>query len=289
MENLKDEAFQEELRETNRIANKKFIVKNDECKKIITELKKLEIFLDDMSSLSFGRDYILCGKRTFSLHMVLNSLELTMGNIISCCENASIADANSLLRKYRDDIFFYLYVLVYDSILKRDITPQVRKDMELKITDWINNELKNFNINQVLKAIANSDDLKDAVEKYNLKKSFSEIGVHLNNYVHSNGKKHYNQVAFTYEPDELLSELKNIVNNAKYITVVFIFLLTLCSPHLIMADDYIDYLDFGETPPKDSQYWVAPFVERFVKDNITLIDKSCLDYLKDYTVMQFNL
>lgn len=88
--------------------------------------------------------------------------------------------------------------------------------------------------------------------------------------------------------DAFCSELKNIVNNAKYITVVFIFLLTLCSPHLIMADDYIDYLDFGETPPKDSQYWVAPFVERFVKDNITLIDKSCFDYLKDYSAMQFN-
>ena len=288
MQNPKDEEFKREWIETNRIANKKFIVKNDECKRIITELEKLEIFLDDMTLLSFGRDYILCGTRTFSLHMVLNSLELTMGNIISCCENASIADANSLLRKYRDDIFFYLYVLVYDSNLKRDITSQVCKEMALKITDWINNELKNFNINQVLKAIANSDDLKDAVEKYNLKKSFSEIGVHLNNYVHSNGKKYYNQVAFTYEPDELLSELKNIVNNAKYITVVFIFLLTLCSPHLIMADDYIDYLDFGETPPKGSQYWVAPFVERFVKDNITLIDKSCFDYLKDYSAMQFN-
>lgn len=88
--------------------------------------------------------------------------------------------------------------------------------------------------------------------------------------------------------DAFCSELKNIVNNAKYITVVFIFLRTLCSLHLIMTDTYIDYLDFGETPPKDSQYWVAPFVERFVKDNIRLIDKSCLDYLKDYTFMQFN-
>lgn len=282
------EQLDEVTSDTIRKINRKWIQSDYDCKKSIHELKIIEEFLSNMEFFSDCRCYVMCNKKIFSLQIVIISLESTMGNIISCCESASIADANSLLRKYRDDIFFYLYVLVYDSNLKRDITSQVCKEMEFKITDWINNELKNFNINQVLKAIANSDDLKDAVEKYNLKKSFSEIGVHLNNYVHSNGKKYYNQVAFTYEPDELLSELKNIVNNAKYITVVFIFLLTLCSPHLIMADDYIDYLDFGETPPKDSQYWVAPFVEQFLKDNITLIDKNCLDYLKDYTVMQFN-
>lgn len=54
-----------------------------------------------------------------------------------------------------------------------------------------------------------------------------------------------------------------------------------------MSEDYIDCLELNLTPPKDSQYWVASFVERFVKENISLIDTNCLDYLRENTIMQF--
>ncbi len=55
-----------------------------------------------------------------------------------------------------------------------------------------------------------------------------------------------------------------------------------------MATNYTTYLDFGETPPKGSEYWIAPFILRFIEENIKFIDENCLEYLKNNTNMDFN-
>lgn len=129
--------------------------------------------------------------------------------------------------------------------------------------------------------------LKDIVIKYHLKGSFKTIGDTLNNYVHSNGCAYYNRKYSDYLFDgSLIDELKVLVNKARYMTVVFVVLLFLCSPISVMGEDYINYLDFNETPPENSQYWVAPFIEQFVKQNISLIDPNCLEYLRENTEMQ---
>lgn len=70
-------------------------------------------------------------------------------------------------------------------------------------------------------------------------------------------------------------------------TVVFLLLLIFCSPVSVMSEEYIDCLDLNINPPQSSQYWVAPFVENFVKENISIIDTNCLDYLRENTMMQF--
>ena len=55
-----------------------------------------------------------------------------------------------------------------------------------------------------------------------------------------------------------------------------------------MSTDYVDCLDCNMTPPEGSQYWVAPFVATFFKDNLTLINKNCIDYLRENTPMIFD-
>ena len=152
---------------------------------------------------------------------------------------------------------------------------------------WLNNDLSDFRIGEVLKAIGTAPQLRDAVLKYNLKESFQEIGDTLNNYVHSNGYAYYNRNVNTYKENELTVELRALEEKVRYMTVVFLLLLIFCSPLSVMSEDYIDYLDFNERPPDGSQYWVAPFVEQFVKENISLIDANCLDYLRENTLMQF--
>ena len=91
---------------TIRQLNRKLIQENLNCQNSFNELKQLEKFLSRIGFLFFGRDFIFCNNKVFSLQIISTSLELTMGSIISCCENGCIADANSLLRKYRDDMFF---------------------------------------------------------------------------------------------------------------------------------------------------------------------------------------
>ena len=36
------------------------------------------------------------------------------------------------------------------------------------------------------------------------------------------------------------------------------------------------------------QYWVAPFIEQFILENINLIDENCYKYLLENTYMQFS-
>lgn len=53
-----------------------------------------------------------------------------------------------------------------------------------------------------------------------------------------------------------------------------------------MAEDYIDYLDCGDTPPAGSQYWVAPFVAEFIGRHKGILDEKLDEYLRKITGMQ---
>lgn len=267
-------------------SNRNIINSIPKCLECIDDLKELKKFVDDYTFLVVGRDNIICKNYVFTLQTILMSSVLTLENIIECCSCFCLADANTLLRKYRDDLFFCLYIILYDYNVKNNIKINTAK-MESDIELWCKNSLENLNIGEVLKTIGTSPNIIEASKKYHLQSSFDRISKTLNNYVHGNGYSFYNRNIYYYNENEIVDFLSVICKNATYITVTFVFLLILCSPLLVMSTDYIDYLDFGETPPEDSQYWVAPFVEKFIKNNIKMIDKNCYEYLKENTCMHF--
>ena len=265
-----------------------YIMQHGDCQDKIQELKEVEHFISDFDLLSFDRDFIMCRNHIISIQTVFTSFELTAGSIVSCCQFGCFADAKSLLRKFRDDMFFYLYLVVYDQNKQSILSKSNITEMENNIERWIRNDLSDLQIGDVLKAIAQSPATKEAVQKYNLKAYFDRLGARLNNYVHSNGIKYYNRNVVTYKDDELQEHLNSILEDMRFITVTFVFLLTLCAPYYISSTDYVYYLDCGMEPQEDSQYWVAPFVTNFLKENLNLIDKSCIDYLRDNTSMVFD-
>ena len=267
--------------------NRYIISQNPNCQKTIDAMREIEEFLCEFGFLSFGRDFIVCRNRIFSLQMVLTACELTAGSIIACYESGCMADAFSLLRKYRDDLFFYLYMVVYDSSSKQNAKTQKLLQMENNIERWINNDLCDLPIGTVMQAIGSSPQVKDAVTKYNLQSFFNTIGDRLNNYVHSNGVSFYNLNVNSYQGNSLQRQMETLLKDMRLVTISFMFLLALCSPISIMSTDYIDYLDCNAIPPEESQYWVAPFVVEFFKNNIDLIDKSCIAFLEEHTLMQF--
>lgn len=266
--------------------NKNTIFLNENVKRIIRKMTEVEEFLRDFSFFSLERNLILCGTNVFSLQNIMQSSELTVGSIVNCCEACCLADANTLLRKYRDDVFFYLYIVIYDTYDKLQVTEQAAK-VKANIERWLNNNLDDLSIGEVLKTIGQSPRLKEAVKKYKLQSYFDSIGNRLNDYVHSNGVSFYNRSVDSYQGDGLQKQMQVLLKDMCFITISFIFLLTLCSPLSIMSTDYVDYLDCHMTPPENSEYWVAPFVTTFFKSNIDLIDESCMEYLKDSTLMEF--
>ena len=267
--------------------NQQMLAQETECQIMIAEMRNVEKFLIDFGFLSFGRDNVLCGKHLFSLQRISTSFELTAGSIITCCESGCIADAYSLLRKYRDDMFFYLYIVVYDTCNRSNHKLTVLTQMETNIERWINNDLNDLHIGTVLQAIGQSPQVKDAVLKYNLKSYMDALGDRLNNYVHSNGVVFYNFNINAYQGNTLQKLLEGLLKDIRSITITFLFLLTLCSPISIMSTDYMDSLDCNSPPPDGSEYWVAPFITKFFNSNLDLIDESCMKYLRDNTHMEF--
>ena len=269
---------------STRHCNRQYISQNKECERIILEMKEVEEFVSDFGTLSFGRNIAFCGRNLIPLQLIMNGSELTLGSVISCCESGCMADAYSLLRKYRDDLFFYLYIVVYNT-LDRETNNATK--MEANIERWIKNNLKDLKISDVLTAIGRSAQVEDAIQEYNLKDYFASIGDRLNDYVHSNGVSFYNQSVYTYRGHTLQKQMHVLLEDMNAITITFLFLLSLCSPLSIMSTDYVDHLEFNKTPPDESQYWVAPFVNDYFKKNAHLIDKSCIEYLRKKTLMQF--
>lgn len=162
--------------ETIREMNKRSISEDNECRCEIQEMRKIEDFTSKLGALLFGRDYVVLKNSYFSLQRVSTSFELTAGSIINCCESGCIADAYSLLRKYRDDMFFYLYIMIYEAEKKLENDLEHVTRIESCVKKWMTNDLKNLNITTVLKDISQSTKVQEAVNKYGMKDYFQKIG-----------------------------------------------------------------------------------------------------------------
>ena len=251
----------------------------------ILELKEIEEFIELFSELSPDRIFSASNKIMFTPKNILVSAELTLSNIISCCENGSIADANTLLRKYRDDIFFYLYTTCFQNI-RFDNNDKTIREMEDNISRWIHDDLSDLHITKIYQGIMKLPKLMNAAKDFALQNSFRIIGKQLNNFVHGNGYNFYNVYALDSEKFSVL--LGKLINNAQYITTVFLFLIILVSPSDVMSSDYIDHLEMNMSPPSDSQYWVAPYVIAFLKKHSHIIDNRCYKYLMKNSEMMFD-
>ena len=140
-----------------------------------------------------------------------------------------------------------------------------------------------MHIGSVLKCIASHPSARKAVKDFRLKDSFDKLTDKLNNYVHSNGYRFYNESYNRLDmKHKIKEECKEFGEAAIFITISFLFLVVLIHPLLIMSYDYTDYLEVGDTP----QYWVAPFVSDFLSNHKNVLDDRCDSYLREKTGMQ---
>lgn len=275
----------EPLYKQQELINVSFVAKDSNCIELFKEIDFIRKFFDNYFDLQFGKNYVFLMNTSlppFSINIILSSAQQTLGSFEACCRLGNFSDAYILLRKYRDDLFFYLYITLVERE-QSNINSSTVRNIEL----WMNNKLQNLHVSDILQYIGNSERLSDVVKKYGLKKSFKNIGTKLNDFVHANGISFYNEYFLNYTVQNGVQDLcKNLIMILNYITVIFVFLSALCKPISIMSSDYVDYLDCNETPPEGSQYWVAPFIVEFFEQRKELIDSECLKYLQENTNME---
>ena len=106
-----------------------------------SSFQELNTLLEETRNFMY-ENIVLHKVGVISGNQILDSVSRTAESIRYCCLNANFADAYSLLRKYRDNVFYYIYMLTVGD--KTDYMKYVElKDLgkdESNIYDWIRNQ-----------------------------------------------------------------------------------------------------------------------------------------------------
>ncbi len=287
-----------------------------EFDKVIEKTSELLDFFADSACRSpiiniiGDKTYLLTGDFLFATSKTLKSIS-------ACCGLGSFADANMLIRKYRDDLFLYLYIIEssnnnrglteeeLNEIINGEITNEnlmelvsltfsimslgIRKDEQNKAVDaWFNNTAENgkfykyLDINNYLKYLKSNKLVKTCIEKHGLEDMWKDFGRKQNNYTHNNGRSFLtDNINSCHENKKIQYLIEQVHKDIAFITSYFLTILILIKPDYISSSDYIDFMEAGISPPSDCQYWVAPIVQDYLDEFVTKLHIDIKVYLRD--------
>ena len=269
---------------------------------------------DVLASNMFSSWEILRGKKSvYPLASdTMMSVQNTLRSVRFCLKNGAISDANVLIRKYRDDLLQYLFVLKVvlenenlapafsiDSIVEiseQDIIDAINRymplgegaDDKIRLSEaWANSTLSEekkrrdyFDASKYERNLSQDTKIKYIFDYF---QNWGPVGELLNNYVHTNGIKYLRE---KFNPDHREINIKKALEAIVLITNVFMCILSILDSRYFMSSDYMDYLDVGDAPPEGSQYWVAPCILDYLGENL---DTNMLDYIQNNQDVEMKL
>lgn len=268
---------------------RKIITEDEKYKEFERSLNVLIDFMWSLSDLISWNGHIIAisieGKKFILQTELIDSAIRTLFSIKICSQNGNISDVNTLIRKYRDDIFLFLYFIEVSnnySILDEKTTAH-----EKNAVKWIENKLDNLHISTILKYLADNKIVAEVIDKHSLRRIWDVIGTNLNNYVHNNGILYTLLNYGNFDKKGIHSFTRDIIFKIEYITVIFIIILILIEPPYISSSDYVDALTVGIEPEEGSQYNIAPFIQEFINDTIKKVNPELKKFLIDNVYMKF--
>jgi hypothetical protein len=190
---------------------------------------------------------------------VYMSIKGTLESISLVLKNGKLNDAYALLRKYYDSVIINTYTNQYinDNACLSTIYVE-------KINNWLHGKSPLPRMQAMTKYLNKADNLSELNALINIDSTYEKIRNRCNDHMHYNffelillnEGKVFVKNRLTYI-DQLSHDLKNIF----IMHLAYIFLI---NQHYMGSSDYVDHLEFGQTPPDNCQYWVAPFVQEAV-------------------------
>lgn len=263
-----------------------YVQHHNKAKDFVAKVYSIRSFINDLAFLMSDRDYRLFQDdtqyRAYSINTILRSATHTLCSVASCLNLGNIADTYMLIRKYRDDLFTYLYLLPNNET----IFDKVKKE-EKNATAWLRSELKDLTLGQMLKSIADDVICFDAVQKFQLRNFTDNISNTLNNYTHSNGIAYYNYLVDEQLEKTFIKQIDEMTEILEKCTCYFVFLLILKAPFLVGSTDYEDCLECGINPPDNTKQSCVPFVQIFIDEHRAIFGVEMIEYLKLYAAIDF--
>jgi hypothetical protein len=295
------------------------IDETEEFKAFSQEINFLIKFFNSLSELIYFNGRIISffsAKEYYTLNTALiDSSAQTLKSIKLCCSIGSFSDANTLIRKLRDDLIQYVYILNIISLRKPFLEESIAEfktdnseefvnsilnlqfnnaltDDEQAVTAWFNNSITNsqrpirkkLEFENYMKVLRQNDNINQILTEYNLQEYWQKLRRRLNDYVHNNGTAFANHNAISAFHKSLGVHLKNISFRTSYISSFFVVLLFMIEASLFSSTDYIDHLDCDMQPPEDSQFFIASFVQDFIDKKVAKIHPELKQYLKDNNI-----
>lgn len=292
------------------------VEETEEFKNFSKEIDYLAEFFKRFSELIFYNGRIISFFTDSSIHYLntslLDSSSQTLRSIKLCCSIGSFSDANTLIRKFRDDLILYVYILSIIDTRKPFIEEDVKNlnldnpeefvdsfskirinsimaDDEKAVAAWFSNTVsdipkslkRKLEFENYMKIIKQNPKISQAIEQYNLQNYWETLRKRLNDYVHNNGVKFSLHNSIRENDKNLNVHLKNINTRTFYITSFIIVALLMVDSSLIASTDYIDHLNCNLEPPVDSQYFVANFIQHFIDTRIIKLHPEIKQYLID--------
>lgn len=288
----------------------------DEFKTFAEEIDYLIEFFKRFSELISYNGRIISfftNKEIFYLNpYLIDSSAQTLRSIKLCCSIGSFSDANTLIRKLRDDLIQYVYILTIINTRKPFIEAGLENlnidnssdfeifftnlrinsyltDDEKAVSAWFANTVSDLpkpiknklGFENYMKILKENSNIVQILEKYNLQKYWENLRTRLNDYVHYNGVKFSSQNSIRKYDKNLEIHLKNINIRTSYISSFFIIVLLMIDSSLISSTDYIDHLDCNLEPPEDCQYYVAGFVQDYIDIKVNKLHPELKQFLID--------
>lgn len=294
----------------------------------IKDLRNLEKALVGVILYSKNFPYVSVegGNDTFIEMSLINGSVLSavrsIDTIGDCLNKGRFSDAYVLIRRFRDDLFFYVYLLVgysCDTLHKSSFWRKIAEK-------WFLNDRSNFypyeKIHRLLGGdvskrrkdtepetitdaydesdefeaffIKGEEQLKQKIEKFSslfnladLNKSYNKI---LNGSVHGNGWVLQNVNLSIYPlmrcGDMIQEQIERACNMVVFFVLLFLSLLALIKPNALTANDYMNSLENGEHPEEGTQYFVCPALIPYLKWGDKVIAEGFYSSLLEFSFMQ---
>ncbi|MFW5490155.1 MAG: hypothetical protein ACNI3A_17325 [Desulfovibrio sp.] len=209
-----------------------------------------------------------------------SSLAGTIDSIHKTLKNGRINDAWALVRKYSDSVIINIYSNIY-----LDHHFSVENLVVDQINNWINGHSKLPGIKDMSQYILQCSDMKKANEVLiGSYKTYKAIRDRCNDHLHYNYYKHILLNDNEIYIEKRCSLLDQVMHDIKYLFFLHFSYISYIKEHYLSSNDYVDYLEFGEIPPENSQYWVAPFIQEMFEE-LSKYRPEVANFIREHTSM----
>ena len=234
--------------------------------KVFQEIEYLEKFYEKLSYGCFR--FVPLGAMNilnYASYIYL-AIQNTFASIKTILTNGAINDAFVLVRKLFDDVLVEIYI----NVLRLDKNDFKGGNLTVKeVDEWLTGKYRIPTLKKLLKKLETLPSTKDLYPFFEWETDLKKCRDILDDSVHSNrfSRMLLNcKSLFIENRENYLDSIYRILNHIFTIHLSFTFYI---NGHYFMSSDYVDHLELGLTPPKDSQKWIAHYAQeafdKFIK------------------------